>query len=472
MPYFDPDTLARDAGGEWNQVPSGVVRGFCQDTRRLRTGDLFVAIRAERDGHDFLRAAADAGATAALVERFLDDCDLPQLRVPNTGDAFLRLGREHRRRFPGQVVGVTGSCGKTSTKEVLRLLLGGENCHATEGNLNNHLGVPLTLLRLDSARHDVAVVEAGINAPGEMERLARTISPDLVVVTMVGPSHLEGLGTVENVAAEKARLFEDAGRPVTVIFPEDCLRFPSFERAARGDFRALVLKRGSADEEPEEGVILFDTSTETNGSGETASLWLRRRGHPALTLPLPSVSEGMASNCALAVSAALELGSAEEELSGCLPLYQPSALRGKCLRGRGSLYYLDCYNANPASMLDSVNYFRRLAGEAPKLYVLGGMEELGEESRKFHREVGAAILPRGGDRLLLVGEKAAWMGEGALEAGAANESVEFSPDTDSARDAVAAFRGAVLLKGSRANALETLAPEWATEEENADEGRC
>lgn len=472
MPYFDPDVLARDAGGEWNQVPSVAVRGFCQDTRCLREGDLFVAIRAERDGHDFLRAAADAGATAALVEHFLDDCDLPQLRVPETGDAFLNIAQEHRLRFPGKVLGVTGSCGKTSTKDVLSLLLGGERCHATEGNLNNHLGVPLTLLRLDSARHDVAVVEAGINAPGEMERLARTISPDIVVVTMVGPSHLEGLGTVANVAAEKARLFEEAGRPVTVIFPEDCLRFDSFERATREGLRTLVLKHGRTDEEPEEGTLLFDTSTETNGSGETASLWLRRRGHPALSLPLPTVSEGMASNCALAVAAAMELGSTVEELSGRLPLFQPSALRGKRLRGRGTLYYLDCYNANPASMLDSAKYFRRLTGNVPKLFVLGGMEELGEDSRRFHREVGTALLPRGEDRLLLVGEKAAWIGEGALEAGSAEEAVEFAPDMESARDAVAAFHGAVLLKGSRANALETLVPAWAREEENSDEARC
>ena len=180
----------------------------------------------------------------------------------------------------------------------------------------------------------------------------------------------------------------------------------------------------------------------------------------------------MASNCALAVTAALELGISTEEISERLPLLQPSALRGKRLRGRGNLYYLDCYNANPASMLDTLRFFQRLAGGVPKLYALGGMEELGEDGPRLHRETGTKLYLDSTDRVLLVGDKASWMREGILAAGADEEAVDVTQDIKEARGIVADFEGAVLLKGSRANVLETLVPEWAIDEENADHARC
>ncbi|MFP6886123.1 MAG: Mur ligase family protein [Opitutales bacterium] len=448
------------------------MSGFCQDSRRLCSGDMFVAVRAERDGHDFIRQAAVAGASAALVERYVRETDLPQLKAKDAGEAFLRIARGHRMRFPGKVVGITGSCGKTSTKDALQLLLGRDTCLATEGNFNNLLGVPLTLLRLEPELHKRAVVEAGINQPGEMERLARAIAPDLALVTMVGPSHLEGLGAEEKVASEKARLIRDAESVSTAIFPEDCLRFDAFREILQGEAETLVLKRGNPQEEPPHGIVYFNTSTETNEVGDAASLWLKRRGYPALAFCLPLVSEGMASNCALAVTAALELGISTEEISERLPLLQPSALRGKRLRGRGNLYYLDCYNANPTSMLDTLRFFQRLAGEVPKLYALGGMEELGEDGPRLHRETGAKLHLDSTDRVLLVGEKASWMREGILSAGADEGAVNVTQDIEEARGIVADFEGAVLLKGSRVNALETLVPEWAIDEENADHARC
>ena len=160
MPFFDPEILASWSEGEWNTPPSGEVSGFSMDTRKLRRGDLFVALKAARDGHDYIQDAEANGAKAALVERFVAGVELPQLRVPDTGDAFLRISRNHRMSFPGKVVGITGSCGKTSTKDTLQLLLSQETCLATEGNFNNLIGVPLTLLRLDSDLHERAVVEA------------------------------------------------------------------------------------------------------------------------------------------------------------------------------------------------------------------------------------------------------------------------------------------------------------------------
>ena len=472
MPFFDPEILARWSEGEWNKPFSGEVSGFSMDSRKLRSGDLFVALKAARDGHDYLQSAVAGGAKAALVERFVEGVDLPQLRVLDTGEAFLRISRNHRMSFPGKVVGITGSCGKTSTKDALQLLLSEETCLATDGNFNNLIGVPLTLLRLDSDLHERAVIEAGINQPGEMQKLCHAIAPDLALVTMVGPSHLEGLGSEENVAFEKARLIHGSEKVSKAIFPEDCLRFETFRDVARGSTETFVLKRGNLNEEPPSGIVYFDTSTETNKAGNTASLWLRRRGCPALAFPIPELSEGMASNCALAVTAALEMGITTEEVSGRLPLLQPSALRGKRLKGRGNLYYLDCYNANPASMLDTIRFFGGLAGDVPKLYALGGMEELGSDGPLLHRSLGCKLTLSDSDRVLLVGEKASWIKEGILENGHAEYLVQTTNDLDEARRIVADFEGAVLLKGSRSNAMETLVPEWANEEEKPDDSGC
>ena len=164
--------MAAWTGGRWTRIPGGAVSGFTQDTRQLAAGQVFVALRTDkRDGHDFLAEAQTRGATAALVSREDKTTTLPQLVVEDTLEAFQRIAREHRREFHGTVVGVSGSVGKTSTKDLLALLLGGvPKVLATEGNLNNHLGVLLTLTRLDPAIHLAAVIEAGISGPGEISR--------------------------------------------------------------------------------------------------------------------------------------------------------------------------------------------------------------------------------------------------------------------------------------------------------------
>ena len=168
---------------------------------------MFIAIEAERDGHDFLSDAEEKGAGAALVKKANLRVPIPQLVVGDTLSAFHEIARGHRAGFQGSVVGITGSCGKTSTKDTLGLLMGKGRTLSTEGNLNNHLGVPLTVLRMNDATHKYAVVEAGINGVGEMNMLARTISPDLVIVTLIGHSHLEGLGSLEKRCSRKGHAF-------------------------------------------------------------------------------------------------------------------------------------------------------------------------------------------------------------------------------------------------------------------------
>src|SRR5471032_1278003 len=182
MPTFAPAQLASWTGGRWTTPPGAPLTGFAIDSRAVRAGEIFVALKTEkRDGHEFLAAAQAAGAGAALVATPNPSLKLPQLVVRDPLAAFQAIAREHRRAFRGKVVGISGSAGKTSTKELLTLVLGGaaSGVLATEGNLNNHLGVPLTLTRLDPAAHKFAVVEAGVSAPGEMPPLAAMIRPDL-----------------------------------------------------------------------------------------------------------------------------------------------------------------------------------------------------------------------------------------------------------------------------------------------------
>ena len=176
------------------------------------------------------------------------------------------------------------------------------------------------------------------------------------------------------------------------------------------------------------------------------------------------MSDGIASNMALSIVTAYEMGVTDQEISERLPQYRPSALRGKRLQGRGRTYYLDCYNANPSSMLDSLNFFSTEFADLPKMFVLGGMEELGENERILHAQLGASQKLGAKDLVLLIGEKARWMAEGYLDAGAQIDQLIPLQSIEDARPIVDDFEGALLFKGSRANQLEQLIPSWAVDQ--------
>jgi len=449
---FEPDELAKWANARWTRLPSEPLCGFAIDTRQLRRGQVFVALKTEkRDGHDYLAAAKQAGASAALVARADESVDLPQLVVEEgngepdslgeqcdslggvTLVAFQRIAQTHREKFQaagGRVIGITGSVGKTSTKNLLAVLLGaqsgqGDRVLATEGNLNNHLGVPLTLTRLDLHMHRFAVVEAGIGGAGEMAPLAKMIGPDVAIITAVAPAHLAALGDVEGVAHEKAILAANVKTGGVAIFPESLCGFEAF--------RSLRTQRISRE--------TFD-----GFSGEFV---------------LPSLSAGMAQNARLAIKAALYLGVAPAQIQARLNGWSPAPLRGQAFsESNGRFVYLDCYNANPASMSDALDAFYAQAPEAlPRVFVLGGMEELGEQSAMFHRALGRELSKhlRPQDRVYAIGDEAEALRTGALEAGQIEPTQITVVETlDTLRAAIADFRGALFLKGSRRYRLETL----------------
>ncbi len=448
MPAFNPDQLAAWTGGSWTVRPAGALTGFTQDTRTLGAGQVFVALKTgRRDGHDFAGEAQQRGASAALVARALAGCTLAQLVVSDPLAALQRIAREHRLEFHGPVVGVTGSAGKTSTKDLLALLLGGPpDVLATEGNLNNFIGVPLTLTRLDRAAQRAAVIEAGISVPGEMAGLAAMIEPDHSVVTLVGPAHLEQLGSLEGVAWEKSRLPAANRAGGLAVFPVSCWTHDCF-RALRNP---LVLVPAN------EGMVRVD--------GRTVSFTvLHRPDRTEVTLNgrrpfvLRRVSGGMAQNAALALALASELGVGDAALQKRIEGWQPAKWRGELQTVGAARVYCDFYNANPASMADSIVAFAGLARtDVPRLYVLGGMEELGAQAADFHRTLGRTLLLRPGDFLFALGDHAPALREGMLENGNDPAQIAVVASLDPVRDRLAGFAGDVFVKGSRRYRLETV----------------
>lgn len=456
MLTFDPEFLAQACGGIWTQVPSLPVNGFTIDSRQVGAGQVFVALKTERrDGHDFVDAAQRAGAAAALVARALPGCSLPQLVVGDTLAAFQAIAREHRRRFTRPVVGISGSAGKTSTKNLLALLLGGESTVlATEGNLNNHLGVPLTLTRLDPARHRFAVIEAGISQPGDMTPLASMIEPDVAIITLVAPAHVEALGSIDGVAREKALLPGAVRAAGVAVFPKACLDYSAFRDLK---VRTLVIEPAAV-VRPQDGAedkVYFAISHRE----QKTSLSLVYKDAEPRMFTLRRVTDGMAQNAVLAITVALWLGVTPEVIQAQLSTWAPATLRGELQQEGERWLYLDCYNANPASMADALAAFYQMAPATERrLFLLGGMEELGEHAAKYHRALGRMLHLRAGDLCYVIGGEAEEVRAGILENGNNGAQVFVIQQVEEARAMIAQFRGAVFVKGSRKYRLEKAVP--------------
>jgi len=448
VPLFAPSFLASWTGGRWTGQPVQPLHGFTQDTRQLLPGQVFVALQTgKRDGHDFLPAASAAGASAALVSRVNPDLDLPQLVVADPLTAFQAIAREHRRTFRGAVTGVTGSCGKTSTKNLLARLLGGDSVVlSTEGNLNNHLGVPLTLTRLEPGVHETAVIEAGISGPGEMATLATMIEPDYGVVTLIAPAHTEELGGVDGVAREKAVLLESIRPSGLGVFPKQCWDFAPFQDLPQTSI--VAVPEGTKISAPR---VLHFGLISTSASSEVVIG--RRR------FTFRRVSRGMAQNAVLAIILASEIGVSDDAIQRGLDGWQPAKWRGEFRQEGDRSLYLDFYNANPASMADALdNFFALVPASEPRLLVLGCMEELGPDSPRYHRELGRSLQLRPQDRAYVIGTEAESVRAGAIASGQPAECIEVITTLAPVTQHLQGFRGAVFMKGSRRYELEKALP--------------
>lgn len=465
--------------------------GFCVDSRQLRAGQVFVALKTDkRDGHEFLNAALESGASAAIVAVMNPAVKLPQLIVKDTLAAFQAIAREHRRQFRGRVVGISGSAGKTSTKDLLAVLLGGVEAAAanegggglategdlnkagsdsgapassrvlaTEGNLNNHIGVPLTLTRLDSARHDFAVVEAGISAPGDMRPLADMIEPDVSLITLIAPAHTAELGGLEGVAREKAVLPAATRAAGIAVFSSETAEFAAFRNLG---VHVMIVEQTDAlpTVEPPKGRVCFTLAQHADHTA-VSLVWGKP---PPVVFTFRRVSDGMAQNAVLAICTALWLGITPDAVQQRLANWKPAKLRAEIRRENGRLLYLDCYNANPASMADALETFAQIAPtNEPRLYVLGCMEELGPESPSYHRELGRSLSLRAGDQVFAIGTHAEDICAGASGSPDARSRIHIAQSAEAIARTVDLWRGAVFIKGSRRYQLERALPAAAAD---------
>jgi UDP-N-acetylmuramoyl-tripeptide--D-alanyl-D-alanine ligase len=376
------------------------------DTRSLRAGDLFAALKGERfDGNDFLAQARAAGAVAALAERGLG-VDLPGLQVSDTLAALQTLAAAWRARHTLPLIAVTGSNGKTTVTQMIAAMLRawlGEDALATAGNLNNHIGVPMTLLRL-RAHHRAAVVELGMNHPGEIALLARLAAPTVALVNNAQREHQEFMDGVQAVAQENGQVIRALGQEGTAVFPADDAFAPLWRELAG---RRAVLSfsgRGAAD-------VTAQAQWQTTDSAWALTLQTPV-GRVDTRLRMPGRHN--LHNALAATACALAAGAPLDAVAQGLADFEPVAGRSQVHQlerdGRALKLIDDSYNANPDSMLAAVQVLAALPG--PRWLVLGDMGEVGSQGPQFHAEVGQAARSAGIEHVWATGPLCAHLGVG------------------------------------------------------------
>jgi UDP-N-acetylmuramoyl-tripeptide--D-alanyl-D-alanine ligase len=411
------------------------------DTRTLPAGALYVAIRGERfDGNDFVAKAAEQGAAGALVSRLAESA-LPQVQVGDTRPAFAALARAWRANFAIPAVAVTGSSGKTTVKELVAAILGVKrSVCVTRGSLNNDIGVPLTLMRLD-ASHAALVVELGANHAGEIDALAAVAQPTIGVITNAGPAHLEGFGSLEGVVAAKGELLDHLPKAGTAVINAD------------DPFRGDWLARAPCD------AVTFGFAAQADCRAETEPEFGAGGARFAMRLPsgeradvhLPLLGRQNVANALAAAAAAEAAGASAQDVVTGLARVEPVRGRLKALPGRaGATIVDDSYNANPGSVRAALDF---LAGQKGlRIMAFGDMGELGANAVELHREIGRYARGRC-DRFVAVGALAA---EAASAFGSDAKAVA---DVDAARAVIEpalAPEVTVLVKASRSARLERL----------------
>jgi UDP-N-acetylmuramoyl-tripeptide--D-alanyl-D-alanine ligase len=416
------------------------------DTRTIQPGDLFVALKGARfDAHDYVGDAIRKGAVAAVVDHRVDS-DLPQLVVADTLQALGQLGRHNRLGFAGPLFAVTGSSGKTSVKEMLAAMLATRgHTLATRGNLNNEIGVPLTLLRL-APEHDYAVIELGASALGEIARTTRLALPHVAILTNALGAHLEGFGSLDNIVRAKSEIYE--GLPeqgVGVVNADDPHAGYWLERLEQLGRRALRFT--IADNEAE----LYARNLRLTESG-TWSFELTYGGEK-VSVALGVMGRHNVANAAAAAAAWVAAGLPLAAAKAGLEAFR--AVPGRLCPHRlpqGALLIDDSYNANPGAVKAAIDVLAALP--APRTLLLGDMAELGSEAVELHRGVGRYAAERGIDRLLTCGVLSQQAAEAAAEAGIAARHFAQFEDLLSALAQLDLHSGTLLAKGSRSAGMD------------------
>lgn len=448
-------TLGEVAGvlGSSVTTPDRIARGYSIDSRTIAGGDLFFAIRGPRfDGHNFVAHSLERGAAGAVVTQAFRDASADSLRpslipVADPTRAIQQLGQAVRIRWGKPLVAVTGSAGKSTTKEMTAAILSRRTkVLKSKGNLNNHLGVPLTLLSLEPS-HEAAVAELAMSAAGEIALLTRLAAPTIGVVTNVAAVHLEFFDSVDSIALAKKELIDNLPPETTAVLNFDDPRVRGFAEGFGGkvvtfgfgegaDVRAVDLRADAT-----RGCRFSIRSAELVGE---------------IHLPLPGRHN--VQNALAAITAASLLGASIEDAREAMENFQPLAQRSEILTlAAGAVLISDCYNSNPLAMEKMLETLANWPGAKRRVVVAGEMLELGPHSPSLHRAVGRKCRENGVDWLIAVQGDAKFMAEAAVEAGLAAARVRFFAAPEEAAEfcgAVLAPGDVVLVKGSRGVHLE------------------
>src|SRR5262245_61941267 len=423
-----------------------VVTKVSTDSRTIKPGELFVALRGENfDAHDFIEATAKAGATGALVDlkwtgNVPDNFAL--LRATDPLQAYQTLAANYRKSLALKVLAITGSNGKTSTKDFAASVLARKfRVTKTEGNFNNHVGLPRTILEAAS-EHEVGVWEIGMNHPGEIAALSKIAAPNAAIITNIGMAHIEFIGSREAIAGEKGALAEAIGPEGTVILNAD----DPFSEGIASRTRAKVVFAGTTG-----GAVL---AIEIRQSADGSEFTILEGAHRCRA-QLPVAGLHMVQNALLAVAAGRAFGLSIEECAAGLAVAPLTKARLQVKQIGGVHFLDDSYNANPDSMKAALRTLVELDAEGKRIAALGEMRELGAESERGHRDVGETVAMLGVDQLITVGNTAEIIAQGARAAGL--EKVSAVQSTREAADLLGEIAGPgdlVLVKGSRAARTE------------------
>jgi UDP-N-acetylmuramoyl-tripeptide--D-alanyl-D-alanine ligase len=441
------------------------IGGWSVDSRTVKPGDLFFALRGpNHDGHAYASEVFRKGAAAVVVDREVDRGSAPAgrvLRVADSLQALQQLGAWARQSWGGHVVAVTGSAGKTTTKDLIAEVLSeGYVTAKSQGNLNNHIGVPLSLLRLDDSAQ-IAVIEMGMNHAGEIRDLAAIAKPETGVVTNVGPAHIESFESLDGVAAAKRELIEALPSSGTAVLNADDARVSRFAESHSGRSVSFGLS-------PAAGVRGEDVEMSSDGvSFRVGSTRVESGLHGSHNV----------SNLLAAIAVAGEYGIAPDRLPGRIRSFTPAKMRGESFHHGGVLVYNDCYNSNP----DAVRAMLDLLKQTParkRIAVLGEMLELGHWAETLHREVGDYVAKSGIHVLVGIRGAASYMMDAAQRAGLGAGAAFFFEDPQEAGRLVrslASAGDAVLFKGSRGVHVELaleqfLAPASESGVSDSDQG--
>ena len=421
------------------------VKDISTDTRTITEGSLFIALKgANFDGHDFAAQAMEAGAVAVVTERPVDGARC--LIVYSTSQALLDAASYYRSRFDIPLVGITGSVGKTTTKEMIWSVMSKSfKTLKTEANHNNEVGMPKTLLELDST-HQAAVIEMGMNHKGEISRMSTSCKPTVCVITNIGVSHIENLGSQEGILKAKMEILDGASADAPLILSRDDRILSKVQ--VYGDRKIWYYSVSKKDSD----VYASDIAADSKGISFTIHYAREKLPARINCLGEHNVKNALAAFC---VGAALGMDNAD--IIAGLADFRPEGMRQNIIEENGVTYILDCYNAAPDSMKASLSVLGQVSVRGRRIAVLGDMLELGKGSTRYHRTVGEYVKNSKTDILLCFGKNSNYYIEGACDKGFDRAN---TAHFDSREELAEHLKGilkegdAVLFKGSRGMKLE------------------